>query len=318
MGLPESTDEVWVRRNLKEGVRALGAGPVAPAPGAPPAVSGARPFPGPFQDLVEDMVATAPAVLAGLPTLDANVEGIVRTCQRRRRRAIVLLGPSRSGKSFSMEQLAARVRSGTVPDALKGISVLKVRLAPVMGSHVGESARAMQRLGEAAAALPRAILFFDELQGFVKSGNDGHQTEIVTAFKELVTSRSLPNVTFVAATTRREFDLFVRADPALERRFTAFQVKAPEPWEEEEAVRLQAKQLFPEAVAASDPIVRKALRVSRTAFPDRAAVDAALDLLDGARVRCSDPSDETSFLGALDSDSSRQMPRCTGPSRSGP
>ena len=106
------------------------------------------------------------------------------------------------------------------------------------------SVKTLQRIFDAAGKLPKAIIFFDEIHGLVTSGNEKQSVEVTTAFKELISSSRYPGLTVVAATTDREYNLYIRTDSALERRFTPIHVKAPTREEEAEAVSLQARQIF--------------------------------------------------------------------------
>lgn len=307
-GLPAKTDRIWTMARVRESLRAMkeaipASSQTSDYPGEPEDRQ-AQPLPAgrtdrasesrPGEAFVTDLVPRAGEPIV-LPSVEENIRTLLLASRRRRRRAVVLLAPPGMGKSFTVEQLAARIRAGMVPDDLRSAAVLKVNLAAVISGQVAETAKNLHFVFRVAESYPRAFLFFDELQGFLKTGNEGHQVETTAALKMLFSSDMPPGLTVIAATTRKEFDVFVRSDRALERRLIPVQIKMPDGREEVDAVLAQVKA-FAGGAAIDESLAREALKQAKSNFPSRPSLDCALDLLDGACARSSAGADLSAAL----------------------
>jgi ATP-dependent Clp protease ATP-binding subunit ClpA/CheY-like chemotaxis protein len=233
---------------------------------------------------LENLVPSAGAPLDGLPTLDENIKRVLLATARERRRNVALLAPKGGGKTFTMEQLAARVKAGKVPSRLEGIPILKVHSSGVRSKYAGESEKMLRKIFDKVSELPQAILFFDEFQSFVSPSGGAH-VALTSELKDLLTSPRYRHLSVVVATTRQEYDQHVRTDQALERRLISVQIRTPEGEEAIEAIRQQAASFPDQERALTDEHVEEALRMARTYFSTQPPIDCALNLLDGAFTR---------------------------------
>jgi len=234
---------------------------------------------------LENLVPSADAPLDGLSTLDENVERVLLATARQRRRNVALLAPKGGGKTFTMEQLAARVRAGKVPARIDDLPVLKVHASGVHSRYIDESEKVLRRIFDTVAELPQAILFFDEFQSLVPPSGGGRRVALTSELKDLLTSPNYRHLSVVVATTQQEYDQHVRTDQALERRFISVQIRTPEGEEAIEAVRKQAASFPDKGQTLTGEHVEEALRMARTYFSTQPPIDCALNLLDGAVTR---------------------------------
>ena len=165
------------------------------------------------------------------------------------------------------------------------LPVLRVHASGVHSRYSGELEKVLRRIFDTVVELPQAILFFDEFQGLVPPSGGGARQALTSELKDLLTSPKYRHLAVAVATTRQEYDQYVRTDQALERRLISVQIRTPEGAEAIEAVRQQAAAFPEQGQELADEHVEEALRMARTYFPIQPPIDCALNLLDGAFTR---------------------------------
>jgi ATP-dependent Clp protease ATP-binding subunit ClpB len=139
-----------------------------------------------------------------------------------------VLGEPGVGKTAIVEGLASRMARGEVPSGLARFRLFSLDLGRLLAgtSYRGDFE---QRLRDLVQELrqPGAlrILFIDEIHLLGKAGRSEGGLDAANLLKPLIARGDLP---CIGATTPREWDAFVAADPALERRFQ--RRMWPEPW----------------------------------------------------------------------------------------
>ena len=122
---------------------------------------------------------------------------------------ILLYGPPGCGKSSGAERIAWNV----------GLPFLKVRFDALVSSSMGETAKNLRRVMEAATEAP-CVLFIDECDAIVKSRLDaqdvGEAKRITNTFLQLLDEYNSRNGLIIAATNLQQL-----LDDAVWRRFDA-------------------------------------------------------------------------------------------------
>ena len=226
---------------------------------------------------------------AGAGRLDAvrcrepEIDRVVDVLLRRDKNNPVLVGEAGVGKTAIAEGLAQRLASGRVPLALRGLRLLALdHVALLAGAmYRGQYEERLQGVVEETKRAGDVALFIDELHNLVGQG-----TAIgvaMDAANMLKPSLARGEFRVLGATTRAEYDRWIRSDPALERRFQPVEVRELTTDETIEILRVR-RDVF-EAhhhVAIADGALLAAVRLTDLFMPDRRRPDRAIDALDEA------------------------------------
>src|SRR5262249_13485523 len=212
---------------------------------------------------------------------DREIEELIVILLRQTKNNPVLVGEAGVGKTAVVEGLAQKLASGDVPDALKSVRILALsHIDLIAGTSLrGQYERRLQSIIEGASSDPNAVLFVDELHNLIGAGTAiGAPMDAANMIKPALAGGRLR---VIGATTQSEYELYIRSDSALERRFhpvrileltreQAIQVLLPRRrgWELHHCVAFWA-----EAVCA-------AVDLSLDYLPGRKLPDRCLDLLD--------------------------------------
>lgn len=199
----------------------------------------------------------------------------------------VLVGEPGVGKTAVVEALAVEIAGSTPDHPLHGKRVVEISVSNLLAgcTYRGEFEENMAQLVREASH-PQVILFIDELHTLVGSGSfKGSAQDGADMLKPALARGTLR---LIGATTMREYEQFVQADPALERRLD--KVVVEEPSQQEALAMLQGLtarlerhhqlEFLPEALEA-------AVELSQVFLKNRRLPDKAIDLLDrsGSRAR---------------------------------
>jgi ATP-dependent Clp protease ATP-binding subunit ClpA len=128
---------------------------------------------------------------------------------------------------------------------------------------------------------PNLILFVDELHNLIGQGTAmGAAMDAANMLKPALVRG---DIRVIGATTGEEYDKWIRADPALERRFqpvTIEELDAIQAWEVLVARRPRLERHH--AVAIADDALKAAIVLTDRFVPERARPDKAIDVLDEA------------------------------------
>jgi ATP-dependent Clp protease ATP-binding subunit ClpA len=212
---------------------------------------------------------------------DVEIERVVTVLMRQSKNNPVLVGEAGVGKTAIAEGLAQRICSGRVPAVLRGTRILAFSHIDLIAgtSFRGQYEKRLQSVIREASADSGIILFIDELHNLIGAGTAlGTPMDAANMLKPALTSGRLR---VIGATTEMEYDRYVRADSALERRFQPVQV---EELERDKTVQvLQARRPRLEMhhlLSIRDGAVEAAADLSDAYLPDRLQPDRSIDMLD--------------------------------------
>jgi ATP-dependent Clp protease ATP-binding subunit ClpA len=214
---------------------------------------------------------------------DAEVSRVIDIVLRQSKNNPALIGKAGVGKTAIVEGLAQRIAAGAVPPALKDTKIVALdHVAMLAGtSFRGQYEERVRKLVRALAADPDLILFVDELHNLIGQGTAlGAAMDAGNMLKPALVRG---DIRVIGATTDEEYDRWIRADPALERRFQPVSVQeldAIQTWEILVARRPRLERHH--AVAITDDALKAAIVLTDRFVPDRARPDKAIDVLDEA------------------------------------
>lgn len=164
---------------------------------------------------------------------DDEVDQMVLVLLQRLRKNVLLLGGAGVGKTACFIALAQLINAGKVPKMLANSRVIEIEMS-VVGAGTASRSELEGRLipivkgiaeRNAAKAGPPIIICIDEIHQlmvtFTKAGFGG----IIDLLKPFLTAGDL---FVVGATTREEYEDYVKTDPAIDRRFQKIFLEVPD------------------------------------------------------------------------------------------
>ena len=194
-----------------------------------------------------------------------------------------LVGPAGVGKTAIAEGLAARLVTGDVPLSLRNAKLLAVDHVSLLAgtTYRGQYEERIRSLVDETRARPDVILFIDELHNLIGQGTAmGVAMDAANMLKPALVRGDFR---VIGATTDEEYDRWVRADPALERRFQRVLVRELSSEETLDILRARQERLQRHHnVLISDESMRAAVDLTDIHQTDRRRPDRAIDVLDEA------------------------------------
>jgi ATP-dependent Clp protease ATP-binding subunit ClpC len=234
------------------------------------------------RDLTKD---AANGKLDPLVGRENEIERLIEILCRRTKNNPVLIGEAGVGKTAIIEGLAQRIVNGNVPTFLENKRILALDLSSVVA---GTKYRGQfeERLKKIIAELKESddnIVFIDEMHTLVGAGSAEGTLDAANILKPAL---SRGEIQCIGATTPSEYRKSVEKDRALERRFQAVKVAAPN---EEEALTIiegivGRYEAFHQ-IRYSRGALEAAVHQSNRYIADRFLPDKAIDVLDEAGAR---------------------------------
>lgn len=227
---------------------------------------------------------------------DPELEQLVMILLQRLRKNAVLLGPAGVGKTALFIGLAQRINQGTLPKMLQGARLIELEMSMI---GAGSSSRAelegrlipiikgvAERNAAAAAegTITAPIIFcIDEIHQLMISFRASSYSGIADLLKPYLTTGDLY---VVGATTREEYDDYVRQEPAIDRRFQKVFLETPDV----EATILILKNLRPPfekhyGFKISDHDCERIVRLTDRYIRNRNNPDKSIIVMDQACAR---------------------------------
>mgnify|MGYP004507523221 FL=1 len=139
-------------------------------------------------------------------------------------KSALLVGKPGIGKTAIVEGLAYRIQNNLVPDALKGLEIIKVNITSLLGSVVsdGQTENRIDLLVKELNQKEKTILFIDETHVLVNknaSANGG-----IDFANMLKAGLDRGTIKMIGATTTEEYEAYILRDRAFLRRFQKIDV----------------------------------------------------------------------------------------------
>jgi ATP-dependent Clp protease ATP-binding subunit ClpA len=212
-----------------------------------------------------------------------EIERLVAILSRRSKNNPILVGEPGVGKTAIVEGLAQRIARGSIPRALQGKRVLALAVGSLVAGtkYRGEFENRIKNiLDEVRARAREVILFIDEAHTLVGAGAAEGSLDFASMIKPELARGDLQ---CIAATTLYEYELRIKADAALERRFQPVMVGEPSVEETIAILRgLRPKYAAHHGVVIEDAALEAAAHLSARHIVDRHLPDKAIDLMDEA------------------------------------
>jgi ATP-dependent Clp protease ATP-binding subunit ClpA len=233
---------------------------------------------------------------------DAEIDRVITILLRQSKNNPVLVGEAGVGKTAVVEGLAARIANSRAPLPLKSARILSVSHIDLIAgtSFRGQYEKRLQSIINDASADPDAILFIDEMHNLIGAGSAiGAPMDAANMLKPALAGGHLR---VIGATTEFEYERFIRADGALERRFQPVKVKELGREETLDVLKARRSRLeMHHLVAITHEALEAATDLSEKFLPDRKQPDRSIDLLDEtcARVRMGQTEEIPEAITAL-------------------
>ncbi len=211
---------------------------------------------------------------------------IVRLAQilsRKRKNNAILVGAPGVGKTAIAEGIAVQIAKGNVPETIQGKRVLSLNVANLLSGtkYRGEfEERAKKLVDEIKRSDRSIILFIDEFHSVIQSQGTEGSVNLGDILKPALARGELQ---LIGATTTDEYNSYVTADPALERRFQPVNIKAPTQKETFDILKgIKEKYECHHRVQFTNEALKKAVTLTHQKIKKRTLPDKAIDAIDEA------------------------------------
>lgn len=216
---------------------------------------------------------------------DNEIKRVVQILSRRTKNNPVLLGEPGVGKTAVAEGFSQKIVNGEVPDNLKNKRVMMLDMGSLVAGtkYRGEFEDRLKKIIEEIREDGNVILFIDEMHTLIGAGG---AEGAIDASNILKPALARGEVQVIGATTLNEYQKYVEADAALERRFASVTINEPTP----EVALTILKGLRPKyekhhQLQITDEALESAIKLSKRYIASRFLPDKAIDLMDEAAAR---------------------------------
>lgn len=216
---------------------------------------------------------------------DNEIKRVVQILSRRTKNNPALLGEPGVGKTAVAEGFSQKIVNGEVPDNLKNKRVMMLDMGSLVAGtkYRGEFEDRLKKIIEEIREDGNVILFIDEMHTLIGAGG---AEGAIDASNILKPALARGEVQVIGATTLNEYQKYVEADAALERRFASVTINEPTP----EVALTILKGLRPKyekhhQLQITDEALESAVKLSKRYIASRFLPDKAIDLMDEAAAR---------------------------------
>ena len=216
---------------------------------------------------------------------DNEIKRVVQILSRRTKNNPVLLGEPGVGKTAVAEGFSQKIVNGEVPDNLKNKRVMMLDMGSLVAGtkYRGEFEDRLKKIIEEIREDGNVILFIDEMHTLIGAGG---AEGAIDASNILKPALARGEVQVIGATTLNEYQKYVEADAALERRFASVTINEPTP----EVALTILKGLRPKyekhhQLQITDEALESAVKLSKRYIASRFLPDKAIDLMDEAAAK---------------------------------
>ena len=157
---------------------------------------------------------------------DKELDEVMEILLRKGKNNPLLVGDPGVGKTAIAYELARRIKCGNVPDRLKGKEVYLVSTSSLVSGtkYRGEFEERVNGIINEVIRNGNIILFIDEIHTIMKTGSSEAGVDGANILKPYLARNDLK---IIGATTKREYDEYLKKDGAFARRFAKVIVNEP-------------------------------------------------------------------------------------------
>lgn len=185
------------------------------------------------------------------------------------------------GKTAVTLALAKRIIAGNVPASIKGSQLYELDLVKLMaGSSLsGEYEDRISRVFDDLKSVEKPIVFIDEMHSIFSSAST-QSHDLGNILKPHLLD---PHIKVIGATTYKEYEQYIRKDPAFERRFMRIDINEPS-MEQAKEILMGLKKKYEDyhKVIYTKDALNAAVELSALHIHNRYLPDKAIDLIDEA------------------------------------
>jgi len=241
---------------------------------------------------------------------DREIKEVQLIMLQKGRKNAALLAPAGVGKTALVIGLAQEVIRGTVPEYLKGARVLELDLASMAAGTSGP-AEFQSRFIPLCRGMaeryhypeyPKFVMFIDELHTIMPTCEGSGYRGLSEVMKPYLT---IGDLHVIGATTLDEYRIYVKEDPALDRRFQQVPLTVPTA-EETLGILRMLKDGYEKHhhIEIPDECLHFIIKLTEEHMPRRHQPDKSIIVMDGS---CAWQVIEHGRGGALSLDSVRKM-----------
>jgi ATP-dependent Clp protease ATP-binding subunit ClpA len=246
-------------------------------------------FKSPLERFTRDLTAAALYdELEPVRCRDSEIDSVITTLLRQSKNNPVLIGEAGVGKTAVVEGLAQRLSFNQVPSSLRNLRILSLSHIDLIAgtSFRGQYEKRLQSVIDEVSENADIILFIDELHNLIGAGSAiGAPMDAANMLKPALASGQ---IRVIGATTEYEYERYIQADAALERRFQPVRIAELGREQTLEVLRARRQRLeMHHLFAIAEDALEAATDLSIKYLPGRKQPDRSIDLLDEtcARVR---------------------------------
>ena len=214
---------------------------------------------------------------------DEEIRRVLQILSRRTKNNPILVGEPGVGKTAISEGIAQKIVDGDVPENLKSRKIYSLDLGALIAGakYQGEFEERLKGVvKEVVDSDGGVILFIDEIHTLVGAGRTSGAMDASNILKPALARGELRTI---GSTTLDEYQKYLEADKALERRFQMVMVDEPSPAASISIMRgLKERYENHHKVRIEDDALIAAVELSHRYITNRFLPDKAIDLVDEA------------------------------------
>jgi ATP-dependent Clp protease ATP-binding subunit ClpA len=215
---------------------------------------------------------------------EREVEQICQIMARRNKHNVIMTGDPGVGKTIIVEGLARRIVEGAVPESLADHTIWNLDVATLVAGTKfrGDFEERLKQIIAAFSALPKTIMFIDEIHMIMGAGNGGGSGSIDAA-NMLKPALSRGEICCIGSTTNEEYRKHFEKDRALVRRFQKLDVFEPSIEDSKRILKGIAKHYEEyHGIEFETAALDAAVDLTARHMHDKCLPDKAIDIIDSA------------------------------------
>lgn len=231
-----------------------------------------------------------------------EVRRVIQILSRRTKNNPVLIGEPGVGKTAIAEGLAQKIIDQDVPTDMQNKRLMMLEMGSLVAGtkYRGEFEDRLKKVIEEIRNDGQVIVFIDELHTLIGAGGAEGAIDASNILKPALARGELQTI---GATTLTEYQKYIEADAALERRFAKVEVDEPTEAEAVQILRgIRPKYEEHHQVKISDDAIQQAVTLSSRYIADRFLPDKAIDLIDEAAAKIRIDASEKQVKKVTDED----------------